>query len=103
WRCWVCARPRCGCRCAACEGRTGTLLRPRSKITVWQGKASMSERIRVAVCGAAGRMGSRIAELAADDPAFALVGAIESKQHPSSGKKILDGKIAITGDLLALK
>jgi 4-hydroxy-tetrahydrodipicolinate reductase len=37
----------------------------------------MPEPVRLAVCGAAGRMGAAIARLAATDPAFHLVGGID--------------------------
>jgi len=38
--------------------------------------------IKLTVCGAAGRMGSRIIALSKDYPEIHLVGAIESKNHP---------------------
>lgn len=45
--------------------------------------------IRVAVCGAAGRMGQRILTLAAQKPeVFTPVGAVEKSGHPFIGKKL---------------
>lgn len=44
--------------------------------------------IRVAVGGAAGRMGSLIAQLALDDHAFRVVGALESPGHPALGQDL---------------
>ena len=52
--------------------------------------------IRLIVCGAAGRMGARILELASADKHFKIVGAVESKGHPSVGKEFCGGKVQIT-------
>jgi len=41
--------------------------------------------IKIAVCGAAGRMGSRIVALSKDYPELKLTGAIESKTNPKIG------------------
>lgn len=41
--------------------------------------------IKIAVCGAAGRMGSRIVALSRDYPELKLTGAIESKTNPKIG------------------
>src|SRR4029077_6701063 len=59
--------------------------------------------VKLLVFGAAGRMGTRILELAMQDPGFQIVGAIESKGHPMVGKKILDGKIEVKWDYAKLK
>ncbi len=40
----------------------------------------------LAINGAAGRMGQRIVALAAADPQFTIVGALESPQHPKIGQ-----------------
>jgi 4-hydroxy-tetrahydrodipicolinate reductase len=42
--------------------------------------------IRIAIHGAAGRMGRRLVAMAADDPALALVAALESPGHPQLGE-----------------
>ncbi len=44
------------------------------------------ERIRVAIHGAAGRMGRRLVSLAAADPELALVAALEAPDHPDLGR-----------------
>lgn len=59
--------------------------------------------IRLIVAGACGKMGCRILELANQDPRFEIAGALESKNHPQAGKKILDGKVEVAGDLNSLK
>ncbi len=46
----------------------------------------MSERIRVAIMGAAGRMGQRLTALTHADPALELVAAIEHEKSPHLGK-----------------
>jgi 4-hydroxy-tetrahydrodipicolinate reductase len=46
----------------------------------------MSEKIRLGVNGAAGRMGQRIVALAAADPVFELKGAYESATNPRLGQ-----------------
>ena len=43
-------------------------------------------RIRLAVHGAAGRMGQRLVALAHADPAMAIVAALESAKHPRIGE-----------------
>lgn len=53
--------------------------------------------IRITVCGAAGRMGSRIVALSKDYPEIKLVGAVESKTHPSLGEDA--GTVAGIGQL----
>lgn len=55
--------------------------------------------IRLIVCGACGKMGTRILELASRDSNFKIIGAIESQNHPDIGKKILAGKISVSADL----
>lgn len=42
-------------------------------------------------------------ELANQDSGFRIVGAVESKNHPSVGKKILEGKVSVTDDLESFK
>ena len=44
--------------------------------------------VKLIVCGAAGRMGSRILDLASQDDAFEIVGAIEAKGSPEIGEAI---------------
>ncbi len=48
----------------------------------------MTDKIRLGVNGAAGRMGQRIVALAAADHEFQIVGAYESAKHPKSGQDI---------------
>jgi len=45
----------------------------------------MTSTLKVAVHGAAGRMGRRVVALAAGDSAVEVVGAVENDQHPSLG------------------
>lgn len=45
-----------------------------------------SDKIRLGVNGAAGRMGQRIIALAAADPEFALAAALEAPNHPRQGQ-----------------
>jgi len=59
--------------------------------------------IKIIVCGALGRMGSRILELANGDVNFSIIGALEAEKNPSIGKKVLDGKIVIQNDLNLFK
>jgi 4-hydroxy-tetrahydrodipicolinate reductase len=47
--------------------------------------------IRLAVAGAAGRMGTRIVELAGQDERFAVVAALEAPGHPRIGELIAKG------------
>jgi 4-hydroxy-tetrahydrodipicolinate reductase len=44
--------------------------------------------LRLAVSGATGRMGHTLLELAAPDPQFEIVGALENSSHPSIGKPL---------------
>ncbi|HVM32741.1 MAG TPA: 4-hydroxy-tetrahydrodipicolinate reductase [bacterium] len=44
--------------------------------------------LRLAVSGATGRMGQMILGLAAKDPRFEIVGALENSNHPSLGKNL---------------
>src|ERR1043165_3381956 len=46
-----------------------------------------SAMIRLAVAGAAGKMGSRIIALASSDERFQVVGALEMAGHPKLGKE----------------
>ncbi|MCS7237939.1 MAG: 4-hydroxy-tetrahydrodipicolinate reductase [Thermoguttaceae bacterium] len=46
----------------------------------------MEQIIDLAVCGAAGRMGRRVIALAATDPTFRLVAALEAPAHPTLGE-----------------
>ena len=54
-------------------------------------------RLRLAVHGAAGRMGQRIVALASHDPELAVVAAIESPAHPFLGRDA--GEIAGVGPI----
>jgi 4-hydroxy-tetrahydrodipicolinate reductase len=47
--------------------------------------------VRLAVTGAAGRMGTRIIELAAQDPRLQVVAALEASGHPTLGQMIGPG------------
>ncbi|MCM8784761.1 MAG: 4-hydroxy-tetrahydrodipicolinate reductase [Candidatus Omnitrophica bacterium] len=49
------------------------------------------EKINLIVCGACGRMGSLIVELALKDNVFFIKGGIEVKNHPMIGKEIKSG------------
>lgn len=51
--------------------------------------------IKLIVCGAAGRMGSRIIELSREDSSLSVVGAVEFAGHPMIGK----GEPVITNDI----
>ncbi|MBI4684160.1 MAG: 4-hydroxy-tetrahydrodipicolinate reductase [Nitrospirae bacterium] len=53
--------------------------------------------VRIAVAGAAGRMGSRITALSKEYPEIKLIGAFEKKGHPSIGKDI--GSIIGAGEI----
>ncbi len=62
--------------------------------------------VKIIVCGAGGRMGSRIMELAAQDSHFDVIGAIESKNHPMFGREVTLGsapgrqqKVSISNNL----
>lgn len=57
--------------------------------------------IKLAVAGAAGRMGKTILGLAAKDKSFQLVTALEHSKSPELGQKI--GGVILTSDLAALK
>ena len=59
--------------------------------------------VKLIVFGAAGRMGSTILELADRDKSFKIAGALESKNHPSIGRKILDGRVLIGSDQTSLR
>jgi len=48
----------------------------------------MDEKIRLIICGAGGRMGSLIIQLAFSDKKFVIAGAVEQKGHPLVGKEI---------------
>src|SRR5205085_9912648 len=43
-------------------------------------------KLRVAIHGAAGRMGRRLVAIGSSDPAFKIVVALESASHPDIGK-----------------
>lgn len=51
--------------------------------------------IRLIICGAYGKMGSKILELAALNSNFQVVGAIESEGHTAIGKKITGSEIEV--------
>jgi len=53
---------------------------------------------RLTVCGACGRMGSRILALAAEDKRFKIAGAVERAEHPLVGKAHLSG-ISVVSNL----
>jgi 4-hydroxy-tetrahydrodipicolinate reductase len=53
--------------------------------------------MKLAIHGAAGRMGQRVTALAAKDPRFKIVAALESANHPQLGKDA--GLIAGVGDI----
>src|SRR5262245_55157791 len=53
--------------------------------------------MKLAVHGAAGRMGQRIVALATRDPRFQVVAALESGNHPALGKDV--GTIAGIGEI----
>ncbi|MCS7203141.1 MAG: 4-hydroxy-tetrahydrodipicolinate reductase [Thermodesulfovibrio sp.] len=53
--------------------------------------------IRMTVCGAAGRMGSRVIALSKDYPEIKLTGAVEAKGHPKLGQDA--GVVAGVGQL----
>jgi 4-hydroxy-tetrahydrodipicolinate reductase len=59
--------------------------------------------IKLIVCGASGRMGTRILELASQNKDFQIAGAVESPSHPLIGKTILNGKVPVTANLDSLK
>jgi 4-hydroxy-tetrahydrodipicolinate reductase len=59
--------------------------------------SAVSERIRLAVHGAAGRMGQRIVALASKDPQFQVIGALESESSSHQGRDI--GELAGLGSL----
>lgn len=59
--------------------------------------------IRLIVCGASGRMGQRILDLARRNPEFKIVAAIESGLHGSVGRKILDDSIQVSDNLSSFK
>lgn len=50
--------------------------------------------IKVAVCGCAGKMGTRILNLAAEDSGIQVILGLEVKGHPSVGSKAADGKVS---------
>jgi 4-hydroxy-tetrahydrodipicolinate reductase len=47
-----------------------------------------SEPLRIAIHGAAGRMGTRLVQLIAEDPALTLASAIERPDHPRLGEDV---------------
>jgi len=53
--------------------------------------------MKLAVCGAAGKMGKRVIALAHENPNFQIVGAVESPDYPALGSDA--GEIAGTGAL----
>lgn len=53
--------------------------------------------IKIAINGAAGRMGQRLIDLASQDPALQLVAAVDSPTHPSIGQDA--GIVAGSGEL----
>lgn len=59
--------------------------------------------VRLIVCGACGKMGSKILELANQNSNFQIVGAIESESYAGINQKIVDGKIQVRTNLESLK
>ena len=59
--------------------------------------------VKLIVFGAGGRMGARILDLATRNGSFEVLGAVEARNHPAAGKKIMDGKVAVTSNLSSLK
>ena len=59
--------------------------------------------IRIIVCGACGKMGTRILGLAGKNKEIKIAGALETQGHPWIGKPLPDGKISVTSDLESLK
>ena len=53
--------------------------------------------MKIAVSGAAGRMGKRILALSSDRPDFEITGALESPNHPAQGRDA--GEIAGIGNI----
>jgi len=65
-----------------------------------------TSNVKLIVCGAGGRMGSRILELASQDSSFEIVGALESKDYAGIGEEISFGnsrqgkqKVSISANL----
>ncbi|MCB4792038.1 MAG: 4-hydroxy-tetrahydrodipicolinate reductase [Elusimicrobia bacterium] len=56
------------------------------------------DKIKIIVCGAAGRMGQRIISLAKDSKELEIAGAVETKGHPMIGKD----EPKITSDLASI-
>ncbi len=56
----------------------------------------MGDKCRVAINGAAGRMGRRLMSIACSDPNIELVQAVEYPQHPLQGKVNIKAGDAIT-------
>lgn len=50
--------------------------------------------IKIGICGCAGKMGTRIFNLASDDRDIEVVMGLEAKGHPSIGSKIGRGKVS---------
>ena len=46
---------------------------------------SETSRLRLAIHGAAGRMGRRLIALAAEDPQLEVIAALDSQHHPALG------------------
>jgi 4-hydroxy-tetrahydrodipicolinate reductase len=69
--------------------RNSAIRNPQSEIK--------SEMVRIAIHGAAGRMGQRLIALASADPELTVVAALESARHPSLGQDV--GVVAGIGTL----
>lgn len=50
--------------------------------------------VKIAICGCAGKMGTRILNLAAEDKEVQVVLGLEAKGHPSVGSRATDGKVS---------
>ena len=61
----------------------------------------MDEKIRLLICGAGGRMGSLIIQLASGEKKFIIAGAVEQKGHPLVRKEI-EPNLIISDDLQKL-
>lgn len=59
----------------------------------------MPEPVRIALCGAAGRMGSAIARIVAQEPGFSIAHALERAGHPLLGTPVAG--TTLTADLAA--
>src|SRR5256885_17266833 len=66
-------------------------------IFIWSLGDQLANTMKLAIHGAAGRMGQRVTALASKDPRFQVVAALESADHPLLGKDA--GLIAGVGEI----